>query len=187
MAQTTKRALASSFKELLAQKPFNKITISDITEHCGVNRMTFYYHFHDIYDLARWAFQEEASGLLNGSLSAANWEEGFLSVLAELQKNRPMIVNICRSIRREELERRLDELVEQLLKPMLDKERGEVVMDPEDWDFVVHFYTCALVAILLNWVDGGMKTEPEILARRVNTVCAGGIPRAIAAFSRGEG
>ena len=72
MAQTTKRALAASFKELLAQKPFNKITISDITEHCGVNRMTFYYHFHDIYDLAQWAFEEETAELLNGSLSAAS-------------------------------------------------------------------------------------------------------------------
>ena len=57
MAQTTKRALAASLKELLLQKPFHKITISDITQHCGVNRMTFYYHFHDIYDLANWTFE----------------------------------------------------------------------------------------------------------------------------------
>ena len=36
---------------MLLQKPLNKITINDITEDCGVNRMTFYYHFKDIYDL----------------------------------------------------------------------------------------------------------------------------------------
>ena len=45
VAQTTKRALEASLKKLLLRKPLNKITINDITEDCGVNRMTFYYHF----------------------------------------------------------------------------------------------------------------------------------------------
>ena len=51
MSQTTKRALEASLKKLLLEKPLNKITINDITEDCGVNRMTFYYQFKDIYDL----------------------------------------------------------------------------------------------------------------------------------------
>ena len=53
MSQVTKRALEASLKNLLLQKPLSKITISDITEDCGINRMTFYYHFKDIYDLVR--------------------------------------------------------------------------------------------------------------------------------------
>lgn len=44
MSQVTKRALEASLKNLLLQKPLSKITISDITEDCGINRMTFYYH-----------------------------------------------------------------------------------------------------------------------------------------------
>ena len=51
MPPFTKYALEASLKHLLAQKPLNKITINDITEDCGINRMTFYYHFKDIYDL----------------------------------------------------------------------------------------------------------------------------------------
>ena len=51
VSQTTKRALEASLKKLLLQKPLNKITINDITEDCGVNRMTFYYHYKYIYDL----------------------------------------------------------------------------------------------------------------------------------------
>ena len=53
MSQVTKRALEASLKNLLLQKPLSKITISDITEDCGINRMTFYYHFKDIYDVRR--------------------------------------------------------------------------------------------------------------------------------------
>ena len=44
MSQVTKRALEQSLKNLLLKKPLTKITINDIAEDCGINRMTFY-HF----------------------------------------------------------------------------------------------------------------------------------------------
>ena len=44
MSQVTKRALEQSLKNLLLKKPLTKITINDIAEDCGINRMTFYYH-----------------------------------------------------------------------------------------------------------------------------------------------
>ena len=59
MSQVTKRALEASLKKLLLEKPLHKITVSDITEDCGINRMTFYYHFKDIYDLVEWSCQED--------------------------------------------------------------------------------------------------------------------------------
>ena len=46
VSQTTKRALEASLKKLLLQKPLNKITINDITEDCGVNRMTSVSYTH---------------------------------------------------------------------------------------------------------------------------------------------
>ena len=55
MSDITKRALEASLKKMLLKKPVTKITISDITEDCGVNRATFYYHFKDIYDLIEWS------------------------------------------------------------------------------------------------------------------------------------
>ena len=61
----TKYAIANVFKEIMTKKSFEKITISDITTACGLNRQTFYYHFRDKYDLVAWIFKqnyiEEAS------------------------------------------------------------------------------------------------------------------------------
>ena len=80
MSQLTKRALAESLKALLAQKPLSKITISDITAHCGMNRMTFYYHFQDIYDLIDWICQEEGGRALQGRKDYRTWQEGFTAL-----------------------------------------------------------------------------------------------------------
>ena len=53
--ETTKRVIAYAFKELLLEKPINKITVSDIAEKCDINRQTFYYHFHDIIELTEYS------------------------------------------------------------------------------------------------------------------------------------
>lgn len=58
-AYSTKYTLAASFKELMAQKPFQKISVGDICDLCGMNRKSFYYHFKDKYDLTNWIFIHE--------------------------------------------------------------------------------------------------------------------------------
>lgn len=52
--ELTKRLIANSFKELLLQNSFEKITIKMITDHANVIRPTFYNHFHDKYELLEW-------------------------------------------------------------------------------------------------------------------------------------
>ena len=52
----TKNALAASMKKLMREKPFDKISVSDICIDCGINRKSFYYHFRDKYDLVNWIF-----------------------------------------------------------------------------------------------------------------------------------
>ena len=80
MSQITKRALEQSLKNLLLKKPLNKITISDITEDCGINRMTFYYHFQDIYDLVEWSCLEDARKALAEKKTHATWQQGFIQL-----------------------------------------------------------------------------------------------------------
>ena len=55
----TKQALAAALKELIAERPFEKISVSDICDRCRMNRKSFYYHFRDKYDLANWIFDTE--------------------------------------------------------------------------------------------------------------------------------
>lgn len=44
----TKRALATSLRELMQEQPFDKISVSQICDGCGMNRKSFYYHFKDV-------------------------------------------------------------------------------------------------------------------------------------------
>ena len=47
----SKTALQNAFIELLNTKNFSKITVDELCKLASVNRMTFYNHYHDKYDL----------------------------------------------------------------------------------------------------------------------------------------
>ena len=58
-SKTTKAAFARALKALVSEKPFEKISIGEICELCQMNRKSFYYHFHDKYELVIWIFETE--------------------------------------------------------------------------------------------------------------------------------
>ena len=49
----TKRVIREAFVELLNERALSKITVKDITDRCGINRNTFYYHYQDVAPF-RW-------------------------------------------------------------------------------------------------------------------------------------
>ena len=63
----TKKAIAESLKKLMKEKPFEKISVAEICEECGLTRKSFYYHFKDKYDLVSWIFDHEFLGKRTGS------------------------------------------------------------------------------------------------------------------------
>ena len=121
MSQITKRALASALKELLEHKPLNKITIADITEQCGVNRQTFYYHFQDIYALLEWIYTTDAQRLLEGKRDGDTWQQGFLQVLKYIRDNRALVRNTYHSVSRELLEGYLYRVTYQLMRDVVEE------------------------------------------------------------------
>ena len=90
MSQITKNALATALKKLLSKKELSKITISNITEECGVNRQTFYYHFKDIYDLLEWIFTNEVIEEIDNEIEE-NWQQKFIYIFEYVIQNKEFI------------------------------------------------------------------------------------------------
>ena len=181
MSQTTKRALEASFKKLLLEKPLNKITINDITEDCGVNRMTFYYHFKDIYDLVDWILAEDAAKAMEGRRGFGTWSEAYLDVLRQLQDNKTLVLNVYRSVGREQVEQYLYKMLDPLLRMFIEREN--IPVQEEDKQFIIDFYKYGFVGMVLEWIRRDMKTEPAIMAERLNTMMHGDLKRALLRFS----
>ena len=68
-SETTCQAISGALKQLMTQKPLERITVAEIMDTCGMRRQHFYYYFTDIYDLLRWTFEKEALELLPTSFA----------------------------------------------------------------------------------------------------------------------
>jgi len=55
----TEHRLAEALKSMMAELPLEEISVAALARRCKVNRQTFYYHFHDIYDLLALVFLNE--------------------------------------------------------------------------------------------------------------------------------
>lgn len=182
MSQTTKRALEASLKHLLLQKPLDKITINDIVEDCGINRMTFYYHFKDIYDLIEWSCVEDATKALEGKKTYDTWQQGFLQIFQAVKENKPFIMNVYRSVSREQVEIYLFKVTYNLLINVVNEMSKDMEVTEEDKAFIANYYKYAFVGLMLDWIRGDMRENPEEIINRLSLLMHGNFPRALEAY-----
>ena len=182
MSQVTKRALEQSLKNLLLKKPLTKITINDIAEDCGINRMTFYYHFKDIYDLVEWSCTEDARKALEEKKTYDTWQQGFLQIFEAVRENKPFIMNVYRCVHREQVEAYLKPLVDNLLLGVIQEESARLTVREEDKAFIARIYSYIFIGVMLDWIKDDMKTDPQEIVERLAVLLKGSIADALSRF-----
>ena len=182
MSQVTKRAIEQSLKNLLLKKPLTKITINDLAEDCGINRMTFYYHFKDIYDLVEWVCLEDARRALEEKKTYDTWQQGFVQIFEAVRENKPFVMNVYRCVHREQVEKYLKPLVDNLLLGVINEEAAGMTVRDEDKAFIAQVYSYAYVGLMLDWIRDDMREDPETLVNRLATVIRGGVAQALERF-----
>ena len=182
MSQITKRAIDASLKNLLLKKPFDKITINDIAEDCGISRMTFYYHFKDVYDLVEWSCEEEAKRILEDKTNYDTWPEAFLALFEEVLRNKPFVLNVYRSVSREQIENYLYKVVQGLLLNIVNEKAAGMTVRDEDKKFIADFYKYAFIGLMLEWVKNGMKEDPKRIVSNLERMISGNISLSLERF-----
>lgn len=182
MSQVTKRAIEQSLKNLLLKKPLNKITVADIADDCGINRMTFYYHFKDIYDLVEWSCLEDAKRALDEKKTYDTWQQGLLQIFEAVQENKPFIINVSRCIHAEQVEKYLQPLVDRLLLGVLEEESHGMTIRDEDKQFIAQVYSYIFIGLMLDWIKDNMHEDPRQIVERLARLIKGSMAVAVARF-----
>ena len=169
----TKEALANALKQLLQKKQITKITINDLTETCGISRMTFYYHFKDIYDLADWTLQEALHAAIADNRTHENWQQGFLNLLVVLKEHQSLILNAYYAIDREQVERYMRREVEELLLPVVKEQAEGLKISAQGKRRVAAFYSYAFMGVVMEWIQRNMAASPQEIAETTAAMIRG--------------
>lgn len=181
MSDLTKQALIASFKKLLETEPFDKITISDITNDCGLSRQTFYYHFRDIFDMIRWIYNSESLNEIGGRGGYGTWQDKIRELFDYTLNNKSLILGTFNSKCRNDLVgyymdvsiRKISDIVEM-------KSDGDIA--EKDKKFIASVYAYAFVGIMVDWISDGMKESSEEMVDRIYKIVMSNFDRTLAAF-----
>lgn len=184
----TKQRMAKALESLLNTKPIEKITVSDITYICDMNRQTFYYHFRDIYDLTKWMFTGFAEKIIGSKIEDGNWHEVFLTTARFMKQKKKVLTGIVGSVGHNYV----SEFIINTIKPyinihILSKAQGKDV--PERYtDFLSSYYTVSFSGLLIEWLitDSDLTTSPEELLQLLTITIDGSVETAIARYLSGK-
>lgn len=185
-SDATKQALSNALKQLLQKKQITKITINDIAEACGISRMTFYYHFKDIYDLADWTLQEVLRATIADNGTQDNWHQSFLNLLVVLKEHQSVILNTYRAIDRELIEQYLRREAEELLLPVVEERSTGLKISAEGKRRVAVFYSYAFMGVVMEWIQRNMAASPQEVAATTAAMIHGDFRNSLENMSRYE-
>ena len=83
------------------------------------------------------------------------------------------------SLHRETIERYLYKVSFDFMLKFIDHVSSDLIVDESDKNFIAAFYKFALVGIILDWLEGGMKTEPDELISRLSKILSGTLRTAL--------
>lgn len=179
MTEMTKNLLAESLKHLMLTKPLNKITVQKIVDGCKLNRRTFYYHFKDIYDLLEWLYKKEAFTELEKHATYNTWQEGFLNLFLYIQNNKEICLCAYHSLGHGHLEKFLYSVTYQLIQHVVDTQIGDMQIDEIHKNFLANFYTLAFLGLVVQWIQNGMKEQPEKIIENLSITVHGSMLNAL--------
>ena len=158
----TKKALAQSLKELGASKILDKITVADITEHCGVNRQTFYYHFDDKYELLNWIYTQDLFIPLTRDLTFENWGDKLVQLFQYMKQQKSFFMNTIKSSNNFFAEY-TNKIFAELFKKAIVELNMYSHLNEKEQDIYARFFAYGLTGVVVDWAIKGMKEDADQL------------------------
>ena len=169
----TKKAIAEGMKEILKIKTFDKVTVSDITKHCGLNRQTFYYHFQDKFDLVDWIYYNDLIAVVVKDLTFENWDEKIMQMLITIKNNDYFYENTLKASVEDEFRLYLFRVTSELFFDIISSVIPNMKLENKELRFIADFYAYGIIGIIISWVQRGMKETPQYIALQLKNLAYG--------------
>lgn len=171
----TKEALARALRTCMQETPIDRISIKSITDMCGLNRQTFYYHFRDIYDLVKWMYMHDINQAIAESFdmeSGDSLETSLRKLLKAFTANRDCYLAIYNSRNyyptlRQEI---LDSLSKKL-EPVFERSFDNLMFTQTYRVFLLQMYSLIIIEYIERSArDTAVSTEEGFIQNWARTV-----------------
>lgn len=184
MANFTKRAIISTFLELVNKKSLDKITVKDIVDKCGINRNTFYYYYRDIYDLIENIFNIEGQKVIEKEGTEGSFYDELSEVIEIVLVNRVAIENMYYSKSRETIEKYLEIIADDFIRKYVKRKAENMEITEENLQFIIDCYSTSLRGVILKWIKDYKSMEADVFVQKLAITYESTIEEALKAFCK---
>lgn len=164
-ADLTKQAIVKGTVELVKQMPFERISVTEIAKRCGINRNTFYYYFRDKYDVMDFIFQTDILPHLLPLMNHKQWTQSVVTLCRCMQKEKSFYSNALADLNPRGLRQILVNHYRYWLMEIAQESYERTDIQGEEREYVARFYAHGIIGMVCDWVDAGMKKDPEAATR----------------------
>lgn len=170
MSKKTKEALISAFLELIREEEFDKITVTDLVEKCGISRQTFYYHFEDIQKMLIWAFDMEIKNIC-GFHDPENWEESERNFVNFLDRYDTMFRKAMNSVKFIFVLNLIDKCFYDCITSYISEKREEHSFG-KNADYVISYTSGAFTSLVVKTIQTE-KSDYETIIKNLSASLQG--------------
>ena len=172
----TKLAIADAFVKLLNENTIDKITVKMITDSVGCSRKTFYYYFADVYELTRYVCDQHVQEFMTIATGVEGVRDAFLALVAYLNENRPVILNMFHGYGKQELQRFTWQTTKFYTNHFISHYSAGHDLAEDDLLPVIRMYEYMLFGMLVDWLEHSM-TQTDY--QRTLDIALSGLPYVI--------
>ena len=175
--QRTKKALITTFSDLLETKSFDNITIQDLCEKANVRRSTFYRHFNNKYDLLNHIvgtlieyFRTLHLPEIDPKDPRQFFNKFMKDILLFISDNKAMVKSVISINIYSEVYQILYNQIYAVVKRQIefDKQIGQFYID----EFIYgEFLAGGILSVILNWIQYGQQSIDDVSSDIVTMIC----------------
>jgi len=170
----TRLALANSLKGLMAKTSFNKISVKDIVDDCGLTRQAFYYHFKDKYDLMNWIYYTETARFMSSYNKVEHWMDGLTDLCNYMRQNKTFYIKALNTTGQNSFQEYLHGYIRDISISVIENIKN-TEFEEERWGFIAEFISTAFVGLIVRWANNGMKDDPAEYITKMRSIFDGSI------------
>ena len=162
----TKRALAEALAEFLATKELHRITVQEIADKADVNRVTFYHHYQDVYELYD-KLETEVVNVMEGLIRDCKGNPDYVKNLINyIDENRVYFTMMISPYTTSTLGYKLGSMFDSTYLEIC-LERYNITENNIEFEYLCHYHVVGSLSIIEKWARSGYNQPKELIVQGI--------------------
>lgn len=162
----TEKALCSSLAALLTTKELRRITVQEIADLADVNRVTFYKHYLDVYDLYDHLESDITTELGLLMLACQSDENKIKRIVEYIDENRTVFSMIFSPYSTGTLREKVYKMIVGTYLTLY-REKYDIRKNDKEFEYVCYYHTAGWISVLEKWSHTGYEQSSDFVIETI--------------------